>query len=118
MSNNLISSLLTQEITSPNFPSPSAPGLSCQYKVVTARGSQIALNFLSLDIRTDSNQRCLSDSLTIMEPQVTPASMLGSAKIFCGQRLPNYPGPSILVSGNGWELILFIILPYIIIFIK
>ena len=67
--------------------------------MVTAWGSQIALNFLSLDIRTDSNQRCLSDSLTIFEPEVTPASMLGSQRVFCGQKLPNYPGPSILVSG-------------------
>ena len=84
---------------SPNFPSPSAPGLNCQYKVVTARGSQIALNFLSLDIQTDSNQRCLTDYLKIMDPEATLASMLGSEKLFCGQKLPNYPGPSILVSG-------------------
>merc|ERR1711892_1388434 len=49
-----------KEIMSPNFPSPSTAGLDCQYKMVTAPGSQIALNFLSLDIRTDSSQACLS----------------------------------------------------------
>merc|ERR1712106_818081 len=94
-----------KEIMSPNFPSPATAGLDCQYKMVTAPGSQIALNFLSLDIRTDSSQSCLSDSITLEDPVASPTSMLGSRKTFCGQKLPNYPGPSVLVSaGNSLVL--------------
>ena len=87
---------------SPNFPKPSGPGLNCQYTMVTAYGSQIALNFLKMDIRTDSNEACLSDFITLEDPAASPASMIGSKKTFCGQKLPNYPAPSVLVSGNKY----------------
>merc|ERR1712106_951196 len=90
-----------EEIMSPNFPAPSKRGLDCQYTLVTAPGSQIALNFLNLDIRTDSNQACLSDYIVLEDPNKSPASLIGSKKTLCGQTLPNYPAPSILVSAGN-----------------
>ena len=68
--------------------------------MVTSKGAQISINFLSMDIRTDSGEACLADFITLEDPSATSSSMIGKGKTFCGQKLPNYPGPSILVSSK------------------
>eukprot|EP00091_Calanus_sinicus_P003577 TRINITY_DN13747_c0_g1_i1.p1 TRINITY_DN13747_c0_g1~~TRINITY_DN13747_c0_g1_i1.p1 ORF type:complete len:363 (+),score=63.30 TRINITY_DN13747_c0_g1_i1:486-1574(+) len=58
-----------------------------------------------MDIRTDSKQACLSDYIILEGPTQSPSSLIGPKKTLCGQTLPNYPAPSILVSaGNVLKL--------------
>ena len=71
---------------------------SCSYQLVTSPGSQIAVNFLELDLPAGPGG--CGDRVTLTEPSLEPSAMIGKAgRTFCGQLLPNYPGPSVLVSG-------------------
>ena len=80
----------------------SNPGLDCQYKLLAKSGTQIAVNFLEMDIHADESQDCLTDYLKIVEEGRFASSMIGRDGLtFCGQRLPNYPGPSVVVSGGN-----------------
>ena len=54
-----------------------------------------------MDIHADENQDCLTDYLKMEEADTCASSMIGKEGLtFCGQRLPNYPGPSVVVSGK------------------
>jgi hypothetical protein len=69
--------------------------------LVAKKGTQIAVNFLEMDIHADENQDCLTDYLKMEEADTCASSMIGKEGLtFCGQRLPNYPGPSVVVSGK------------------
>lgn len=84
-----------------SIPEASKPGLDCQYTLVAKKGAQIAVNFLEMDIHADENQACLTDYVKLEETATSASSMIGKDGLtFCGQRLPNYPGPSVLVSGK------------------
>ena len=84
-----------------SIPEAATPGLDCQYKVVAKSGTQIALNFLEMDIHADENQDCLTDYVRLEETKASASSVIGKDGLtFCGQRLPNYPGPSVIVSGK------------------
>ena len=94
--------LTTLEIMSPNYPLPYAGHQSCSYTVMTEPGSQILVNFLDLHLpEADRDQNCITDFVKLKEATSSVASFVGSdGKIFCGQRLPNAPGPSVLTSGK------------------
>ena len=62
----------------------------------------MAVNFLDLDLaEPDFEQSCEAEHLLLSEASPPPSSLLGrhGAK-FCGKRLPNSPGPSVVVSGR------------------
>ena len=87
------------EISSPNYPLQSGPGKTCSYKLVSEPGSQISVNFLDMDLPTDAAQTC-SDFVQLVEEQKSASALIGTTgRPFCGQQLPNYPGPSVLISG-------------------
>ena len=87
------------EISSPNYPLQSGPGQSCSYKLVSEPGSQISVNFLDMDLSVDGTQTC-TDFVELIEEQNSASALIGtSGRSFCGQQLPNYPGPSVLISG-------------------
>ena len=49
----------------------------------------------------DISQNCIEDFVQIRETQNSASSLIGLAgQKFCGQQLPNYPGPSVLTSGD------------------
>ena len=69
--------------------------------MTTPIGAQIAVNFLEMDIRADVNQACLTDYVMLQDPASSATSLIGKDGLtFCGERLPNYPGPSIIASGK------------------
>ena len=71
----------------------------CSYKLVSEPGSQISVNFLDMDLPVDATQTC-SDYVQLIEETGSASALIGrSGRLFCGQQLPNYPGPSVLVSG-------------------
>ena len=87
------------EISSPNYPLQSEAGQSCSYKLVSEPGSQISVNFLDMDLPVDATQTC-SDFVQLIEDQSSASALIGTTgRSFCGQQLPNYPGPSVLTSG-------------------
>ena len=62
-------------------------------------GSQISVNFLDMDLPVDATQTC-SDFVQLIEDQSSASALIGTTgRSFCGQQLPNYPGPSVLTSG-------------------
>ena len=72
----------------------------CSYKLVSEPGSQISVNFLDMDLPVDATQTC-SDYVQLIEETGSASALIGrSGRLFCGQQLPNYPGPSVLVSGT------------------
>ena len=53
-----------------------------------------------MDIHANEDQACLTDYVRIEEEGRFASSLIGTeGRTFCGQRLPNYPGPSVIVSG-------------------
>ena len=92
---------ITNEFSELSIPGASNPGLDCQYTLVARAGSQIAVNFIEMDIRADENQACLTDYVKLEETSIIASSVIGKEGLtFCGQRLPNYPGPSVVISGK------------------
>ena len=90
----------------------SGPGQNCFYKLVSEPGSQISVNFLDMDMPYTTD--LCSDYVQVIEEKVAPSSFIGNVgRIFCGQQLPNYPGPSVLIScmysckGKSFILIFF-----------
>jgi hypothetical protein len=52
-----------------------------------------------MDLPTDAAQTC-KEFVQLIEEQNSASSLIGTAgRSFCGQQLPNYPGPSVLISG-------------------
>ena len=87
------------DLSPPTYPNASAEGLKCTTKFVTAPGSQIAVNFLDMDIWNHGEPFCLSDYVLLAESSGSSTkSLLHEGMKFCGQQLPNYPGPSMIVS--------------------
>jgi len=85
-----------------SIPDGSTPGLDCQFSLQASLGAQIAVNFLEMDIRADVNQACLTDYVMLQDPVKSASSLIGDeGATFCGQRLPNYPGPSVIISGGN-----------------
>ena len=90
------------EITSPNYPAAYESDQICSYSVKSEPGSQISVNFMDLDLHEpDFENNCNTEYLMISERVDSPFSLVGSSgKKFCGQWLPNYPGPSVLLSSK------------------
>ena len=90
------------EITSPNYPAAYESDQICSYSVKSEPGSQISVNFMDLDLHEpDFENNCNTEYLMISERVDSPFSLVGSGgKKFCGQWLPNYPGPSVLLSSK------------------
>ena len=61
---------------------------------------------MDLDLHEpDFENNCNTEYLMVKEREASPFSLVGSAgKKFCGQRLPNYPGPSVLLSSKYQSL--------------
>ena len=95
------------EISSPNYPLESGPGKTCSYKLVSEAGSQISVNFLDMDLTADAAQTCI-DFVQLVKEQNSASALIGkTGRPFCGQQLPNYPGPSVLISGISYEVRLY-----------
>merc|ERR1712142_159511 len=85
-----------------SIPNATRPGLDCNVKFEVQPGAQIALNFVEMDINANEDQACLTDYVRIEEYGKYTSSVIGNEGLtFCGQRLPNYPGPSVFVSGGN-----------------
>ena len=97
-----MSNICPSEVTSPNYPLPSQSETICTYTVKSEPGSQISVNFLDIDLHEpDFEDQCHMEYLHLQEYTRTPASLIGSmGKTVCGQTLPNYPGPSVMVSSG------------------
>ena len=53
-----------------------------------------------MDLPVDAAQTC-SDFVQLIEEKNSVSSLIGTVgRSFCGQQLPNYPGTSVLISGN------------------
>ena len=66
--------------------------------------SQVAVNFMDLDMAEpdDIEMNCVSEHLLVTDDKDLPSSFLGkNGKKFCGKRLPNYPGPSVVLSATN-----------------
>ena len=51
-----------------------------------------------MDMPVDATETC-SDYVQVIEEKVSASSLIGPVgTMFCGQQLPNYPGPSVLIS--------------------
>ena len=84
----------------------SQPGLDCEYKLVAEKGTQISVNFQEMDIHMDESKNCLTDYLKLEEPgKITTSLIPAGGLTFCGQQPPNYPGPSVIVSGGSFQKI-------------
>ena len=63
-------------------------------------GSRVSVNFLDMDMRRDHLHTCLYDHVLVQDTVPSASSALGMDGLkVCGQHLPNYPGPSVFVSG-------------------
>ena len=69
-------------------------------------GSQISVNFMDLDLHEpDFENNCNTEYLMIKERLDSPFSLVGSTgRKFCGQWLPNYPGPSVMLSSKYLQI--------------
>jgi len=92
-----------KDIVSPNYPEWAGNGRTCSYSLWSEPGSQISINFLDMDLPSDqSAQACHSSSVQLVESKESASAAIGSSGLkFCGQLLPNYPGPSVFVSASN-----------------
>ena len=73
---------------------------TCSFKLVSEPGSQISFNFLDMDLPVESGHTC-TDYVKLVEEKGSSSGLIGTqGRYFCGQELPNYPGPSVLISGE------------------
>ena len=73
-------------------------------------GSQISVNFVDIDMdEWDPNYYCSYEYVMLRENNPRQFSLLNGmfGVKFCGQQLPNYPGPSVLLSSK-WQRFLSI----------
>ena len=89
------------EITSPSYPNSYEENKLCTFSVQSEKGSQISVNFMDVDLaEPDFSMNCITEYLALKEGQDLPSSFVGkNGYKLCGKRLPNYPGPSVVVSG-------------------
>ena len=89
------------ELNSPSYPSDSGRNVSCSWTLVAPLGYSVALNFLDMDMRADPGGSCISDYVKLTDSIESPQSVLSlDGTTFCGELLPNYPGPSQLSSAG------------------
>ena len=93
---------LFAEITSPNYPNSYEDNKLCTFSVQSEPGSQISVNFIDVDLQEpDFEMNCISDFLQVTEDTNLPSTLIGNDGLkICGKRLPNSPGPSVVVSGK------------------
>lgn len=91
------------EITSPQYPESYENGKLCRFTVKSEVASQVAVNFIDLDLaEPDFEMNCVSEHLLVTDDEDLPSSFIGkNGKKFCGKRLPNYPGPSVILSATN-----------------
>ena len=91
------------EITSPQYPESYENGKLCRFTVKSEEASQVAINFIDLDLaEPDFEMNCVSEHLLVTDDEDLPSSFIGkNGKKFCGKRLPNYPGPSVILSASN-----------------
>ena len=90
------------EITSPGYPESYENGKLCRFSVKSEEGSHIAVNFMDIDLAEPNfDMNCETEHLLVQDGEDLPSSFIGrSGKKFCGKRLPNYPGPSVVLSAS------------------
>ena len=79
------------------------PGQNCTYQLRSLQGSQIMVNFKEVDmVPRSSTMGCHQQAVTLEdEGPIKPYSMLESSTSYCGQMMPNFPGPSVLTSSSN-----------------
>ena len=88
------------KLTSPDYPGDSGASRKCQWTLISPRGYSVALNFLDMDLRIDYDgpDYCTQDYIEVQDlgqHGAGPQSMIPyEGKKFCGDQVPNYPGPS------------------------
>jgi hypothetical protein len=95
------------DIASPGFPSSSGPGQNCKWKFVTTPGAQVMVNFKEMDMLKPLDSQCSRQSVWLSDPNSAHHSLTGrnNPLEFCGDLVPNYPGPSTFTSaGNSLDI--------------
>ena len=78
-------------------------GQNCTYQLRALHGSQIMVNFKEVDmVEKSPTMGCHQQAVTLEDRgPLKPYSMLESSTSYCGQMMPNFPGPSTLVSSSN-----------------
>ena len=75
------------------------------YRLKTTTGSQILVNFKKIDMvaKSSSGMNCHQQKVMLAEDTEcsTPYSLIKGNQSFCGQLVPNFPGPSALTSSSN-----------------
>ena len=96
-------------LTSPNYPQDSGSSKSCSWTLIAPIGYSVALNFLDMDTRIDyvGPDYCTEDYVQVTgintqgKKDAGPQAVIPySGKKFCGDQVPNYPGPSQIVMDS------------------
>ena len=91
------------DITPPQYPKPSPAGMECHWMFVTTPGAQVMINFLDMDMLRPQDSECRRQSVKVVDPSTSHHSLtLGDQRQeWCGDLVPNYPGPSTFISGSA-----------------
>ena len=78
-------------------------GQNCTYQLRALQGAQIMVNFKEVDmVEKSPTMGCHQQAVTLEDNgPLKPYSMLDSSTSYCGQMMPNFPGPSTLVSSSN-----------------
>lgn len=97
----LVCNLSFSDITSPGWPYDSGPGRRCQWKFVTKPGAHIMINFKKMDMLKPIDRICNRQVVAVGDMDTAFHSITENDKWhpFCGDLVPNYPGPSTFTSG-------------------
>ena len=78
-------------------------GQNCTYQLRALQGSQILVNFKEVDmVEKSPTMGCHQQAVTLEDKgPLKPYSMLDLSTSYCGQMMPNFPGPSTLVSSSN-----------------
>ena len=96
------------DIQSPGFPSDTGPGKACKWKFVTAPGAQVMVNFKTFDMLKPLDSECSRQEVILSDSASAFHSPTGGKSLsFCGDLVPNYPGPSTFTSGTYYVLYFF-----------
>ena len=91
------------EITPTGYPLPSPPGMKCHWRLVTTPGAQVMLNFKVMNMLQPQDSECRRQSVWLEDPSTAHHSLLGgttAGQEWCGDLVPNYPGPSTFTAGT------------------
>ena len=69
---------------------------------VTTPGAQVMLNFLEMDMLEPEDSQCRRQSVKLVDTSSSHHALTrGDQGLeWCGDRVPNYPGPSTFTSGS------------------